>query len=90
MGWDRLYPKRLKGEEIPLKARIFAVADVCDALTRYRPYRMAISEDAAVEEIRRNARTQFDSVIEKLFIEIVLDKHRILKFIVWKHQVIEA
>ncbi|MDO9579476.1 MAG: diguanylate cyclase [Bacteroidales bacterium] len=71
--WDGTgYPKGLKGEEIPLKARILAVADAYDAMTSERPYRKAMSKDAAVEEIRRNAGTQFDPMIAELFIEKVL------------------
>lgn len=71
--WDGSgYPRRLKGEKIPLKARILTVADAFDAMTSERPYRKALSEDAAVEEIRKNAGTQFDPVIAKLFIEKVL------------------
>lgn len=71
--WDGAgYPRGLKGGEIPLKARILAVADAYDAMTSERSYRKAMSEDAAVEEIRRNAGTQFDPVIAKLFIEQVL------------------
>lgn len=71
--WDGTgYPKGLKGEEIPLKARILTVADAYDAMTSERPYRKAMSKDAAVEEIRRNAGTQFDPMIAELFIEKVL------------------
>lgn len=54
------YPRGLKGEEIPLGARIFAVADAFDAITTDRPYRDARSEAVAVEEIVRNSGSQFD------------------------------
>lgn len=71
--WDGTgYPKGLKGEEIPLKARILSVADAYDAMTSERPYRKAKSKDVAIEEIRKHAGTQFDPVIAKLFIEKVL------------------
>ena len=54
------YPRRLKGEQIPLGARIFAVADTLDAITSDRPYRKATSFTAARLEIKRCAGTQFD------------------------------
>lgn len=73
--WDGTgYPKGLKGDKIPLKARILAVADAFDAMTSERPYRNALSKSAAVEEIRRNAGTQFDPMIAELFIEKVLEE----------------
>jgi HD-GYP domain-containing protein (c-di-GMP phosphodiesterase class II) len=53
------YPDGLAGEEIPLAARVFAVADALDALTTDRPYRPASSFDAARDEIRRGTGTQF-------------------------------
>jgi HD-GYP domain-containing protein (c-di-GMP phosphodiesterase class II) len=68
--WDGTgYPNGLKGEEIPLEARIIAVADAYDAMTSDRPYRKALSEEAAVEEIKRNTGTQFDPAIVKAFVE---------------------
>lgn len=71
--WDGTgYPKGLKGKKIPLKARILSVADAYDAMTSERPYRKAMSKDAAVEEIRRNVGTQFDPTIAELFIEKIL------------------
>ena len=77
--WDGTgYPKGLKGDEIPLKARILAVADAYDAMTSERPYRKAMSEDAAIEEIRKHAGTQFDLEIAKKFIEKVLGEKGIL------------
>jgi two-component system cell cycle response regulator len=58
------YPDRLVGEEIPLGARIVAV---CDAMTSDRPYRRAMSADAAVAELLRHARTQFDAEVVAAF-----------------------
>jgi len=54
------YPDRLAGDAIPLGARILAVADSYDAMTSNRPYRPSYTMEAAVEELQRNAGTQFD------------------------------
>lgn len=62
------YPQGLKGKEIPLHARIMAVADSFDAMTTNRPYRPAKSVREAVEELRRCAGTQFDPEIVWAFI----------------------
>jgi diguanylate cyclase (GGDEF)-like protein/PAS domain S-box-containing protein len=71
--WDGTgYPKGLKGEEIPLKARILSVVDAYDSMTSYRPYRKAKNKAEAVEEIGNNAGTQFDPGIVKLFVEKIL------------------
>ncbi len=64
------YPRGLKGEEIPLGARIFAVADTLDAMTSDRPYRSALSLEEAKDEIRRCAGTQFDPLVVKAFLSI--------------------
>jgi HD-GYP domain-containing protein (c-di-GMP phosphodiesterase class II) len=64
------YPRGLRGEEIPLGARIFAIADTLDAMTSDRPYRRAISFAAAKEEIVRCAGSQFDPQIVELFLAI--------------------
>jgi len=62
------YPRGLKGDEIPLGARIFAVVDAYDAITSYRPYRKAQPHCKAVEEIMRNNGTQFDPVVVRAFL----------------------
>jgi len=54
------YPLGLRGEEIPLAARIFAIADSFDAMTSDRPYRSALSTEDAVAEICAGSGTQFD------------------------------
>jgi len=73
--WDgRGYPKGLKGEAIPRVARIIALADSYDAMTSERSYRKALSEEEAVTEIRKNAGTQFDPEIARIFVEKVLVK----------------
>jgi putative nucleotidyltransferase with HDIG domain len=62
------YPRGLRGEEIPLGARIFAIADTLDAITSDRPYRKGRSFAEARAEIHRCSGTQFDPAIVKVFI----------------------
>jgi PAS domain S-box-containing protein len=70
--WDgRGYPRGLKGEEIPLAARIFAVVDVWDALTSDRPYRKAWEREQAREYLVSNSGTQFDPEIVKPFLDML-------------------
>lgn len=64
------YPRGLKGNEIPLGARIFAVADALDAITSDRPYRRANSFAAARREIRNCSGTQFDPKVIDVFLEM--------------------
>ncbi len=71
--WDGTgYPKRLKGEDIPWKARVISIADAYDAMTCDRPYRKGLSKERAIAEIKKNAGTQFDPEIVKVFVEKVL------------------
>jgi putative nucleotidyltransferase with HDIG domain len=64
------YPRGLRGEEIPLGARIFAVADALDAITSDRPYRSATSFATARREIRKNSGTQFDPHVVDVFLNM--------------------
>ena len=64
------YPRGLKGEEIPLGARIFSIADTLDAITSNRPYRSAQSLAAAREEIKKWSGRQFDPEIVRIFLEM--------------------
>lgn len=64
------YPRRLKGKEIPLGARIFSIADTMDAMTSDRPYRRAKTFDEAREEIRKWAGRQFDPEIVEHYLEM--------------------
>jgi response regulator RpfG family c-di-GMP phosphodiesterase len=64
------YPRGLKGEQIPLGARIFSVADTLDAMTSDRPYRAALSFQAAREEIVRCSGSQFDPDVVQAFLGI--------------------
>jgi response regulator RpfG family c-di-GMP phosphodiesterase len=71
--WDgNGYPRRLKGEEIPLNARIFSVVDAFDAMTFDRPYSKAIPFDAAIAEIKRCAGVQFDPRVVESFLRVPL------------------
>ncbi len=70
------YPNGLKGEEIPLAARIIAVADAFDAMTSNRPYRNALPFEVAIGEIRRHERAQFDPSVTEAFGRI--SSHRLV------------
>jgi cyclic di-GMP phosphodiesterase len=64
------YPRKLRGNEIPLGARIFAVADTLDAITSDRPYRAAQTVTAAREEIKRVSGRQFDPEVVETFLSM--------------------
>jgi pterin-4a-carbinolamine dehydratase len=64
------YPRGLRGEQIPLGARIFAVADALDAITSDRPYRRATSFATARKEIRKNLGTQFDPQVVEVYLQM--------------------
>ena len=67
----RGYPLGLRGEEIPLEARILAVADAYEAMTSDRSYRVAMSHTAAREELERCAGTQFDERVVRALIALL-------------------
>lgn len=70
--WDGTgYPRKLKGEEIPLAARLFAIVDVWDALTSNRPYRPAWSEEKALTYIREQSGKHFDPQVVELFFKVI-------------------
>lgn len=72
--WDGSgYPRGLKGEEIPLAARIFAIADVWDALRSDRPYRTAWSKEKTLSYIQEKANTHFDPKVVESFLRLVLE-----------------
>lgn len=76
--WDGTgYPIGLKGEAIPRISRIIAIADCYDAMTSERSYRKALSEEAALEEIHKNAGLQFDPELVSAFIELYLKKPKL-------------
>jgi response regulator RpfG family c-di-GMP phosphodiesterase len=64
------YPNGLRGSEIPIGSRIFAVADTLDAITSDRPYRKATSFDDAREEILRCSGSQFDPAVVEVFLKV--------------------
>jgi len=65
------YPQGLKGEEIPLLARIIAIVDAFDAMTSFRPYRKTLTREEALEEIKRNAGLQFDPHLVEVFLKVM-------------------
>jgi putative nucleotidyltransferase with HDIG domain len=71
--WDGSgYPDGLKGEEIPLEARIVSACDAFNAMTTTRSYRRAMGQDDAVAELRRNAGTQFDPLVVEALLEVAV------------------
>jgi len=69
------YPSQLKGEEIPLAARIISIAEAFDAMTSATSYKIPISFEDALAELKNNAGTQFDPDIVKIFVENITPKH---------------
>jgi HD-GYP domain-containing protein (c-di-GMP phosphodiesterase class II) len=77
--WDGSgYPSGLKGEEIPLAARLFAIIDVFDALTSDRPYRSKWSKQAALHYIQEQAGKLFDPLIVPIFLDMINEKELFL------------
>ena len=70
--WDGTgYPQGLKGKQIPLPARIFAIVDVYDALRSDRPYREAWSQEKIIEHLREQSGKHFDPEVVKAFLPMV-------------------
>ena len=69
------YPSQLKGEEIPLGARIISISEAFDAMTSPTSYKIPISFEDAVEELNKNAGTQFDPDLVKVFVANITKKH---------------
>lgn len=75
--WDGSgYPRGLKGEEIPVEARIFAIVDVYDALTSDRPYRKAWPEEKVIEHIIEQSGSHFDPVVVNVFLQFMEARQR--------------
>jgi PAS domain S-box-containing protein len=68
------YPRGLKGEDIPLEARILAVADVVEAMASHRPYRPALGLDAALEEISQNKGLLYDKDVTEVCWKLFREK----------------
>jgi response regulator RpfG family c-di-GMP phosphodiesterase len=71
------YPRGLRGEAIPLGARVFAVIDAYDAMRSHRPYRQPMSTEQAVDQIRRGSGSQFDPVVVQAFMRCQPELERI-------------
>jgi HD-GYP domain-containing protein (c-di-GMP phosphodiesterase class II) len=73
----RGYPDMLRGEDIPLGARVIAVCDAYDAMRSVRPYRAAMSLEGAVDELRRCAGTQFDPTVVDAFCAVIAEREHL-------------
>lgn len=73
------YPGGLAKEAIPIGARIFAIADTLDAMTSSRPYRAALPDEVAYEEIVKNSGTQFDPQVVEVFTSIPLERWQAIR-----------
>ncbi len=71
----RGYPDGLKGEEIPILARILSVADAYDAMISNRPYRLSKGKEYAISELRRYSGTQFDPDVVDVLIKIIVNEN---------------
>lgn len=65
------YPHAMRGDQVPLFARVISIVDSYDAMTNARPYRNALGEERAVQELKDFSGTQFDTHIVKIFLEIL-------------------
>ncbi|MBE0635471.1 HD-GYP domain-containing protein [Candidatus Bipolaricaulota bacterium] len=65
------YPRGLSGDEIPIGARVVAVVDTYDAIVSARPYKKALAKEEAIQELEKNAGTQFDPRVVKAFLDVV-------------------
>jgi len=75
------YPKGLKGEAIPLMARILCIVDAYEAMTSYRPYRQTRTKNEAIEELKKYSGIQFDPKLVDVFIDEVVTKVDLVKIV---------
>lgn len=74
--WDGTgYPRGLRGQEIPLSARVFTVVDVWDALISDRPYRRAWTDRQAIDYIQAQSGKQFDPQVVQVFLKFMQETH---------------
>jgi HD-GYP domain-containing protein (c-di-GMP phosphodiesterase class II) len=73
------YPRGLAGDEVPLGARIFTIADAYDAMTSDRPYRKALTPEMAREEVLRHSGTQFDPQVVQAFLMVYDELEQIVR-----------
>jgi HD-GYP domain-containing protein (c-di-GMP phosphodiesterase class II) len=78
--WDGAgYPEGLKGEQIPIQARIVGIADAFDAMISHRVYAKPKSLSEALDELRRCAGSQFDPHLTESFIQLITNKSSFMK-----------
>ena len=78
--WDGAgYPDGLAGEDIPFGARVVLACDAYEAMTAYRSYRPTLNTDAALEEVRAGAGTQFDPVVAAAVVDLVTSSDRFIR-----------
>lgn len=65
------YPKKLKGDEIPLQSRIITIADSFDAMVSERSYKDSLTKEEAIEELKRNVNIQFSKELVDVFVEVI-------------------
>jgi HD-GYP domain-containing protein (c-di-GMP phosphodiesterase class II) len=80
------YPEKLKGEQIPLGARILHVADAFEAMTSNRPYRSSLGKKEAIRRLIENSGKQFDPTVIKAFLRIAEKKG----WIDWQEEIAET